>query len=64
MDSRIFGEKQKIADKVLNALAEEGVLVKMQPVNKCIEEDDNYFELLVPEAEVEEAHSILYELGY
>jgi hypothetical protein len=39
-------------------------LVKIQPVSKSANEEDCYYEVLVPEAEVEEAHSILIELGY
>ncbi len=55
---------KKLADKVSGLISEEGVLVKVQPVNRNADEEESYFEVLVPESEVEEAHNILYELGY
>ncbi|MFZ5351749.1 MAG: hypothetical protein ACOZCL_03370 [Bacillota bacterium] len=58
-----LAKNKKMADKVSALISQEGVLVKVQPVNKTTDEDEGYFEVLVPEAEVEEAHSILYELG-
>ncbi|MFA6308709.1 MAG: hypothetical protein WC677_03045 [Clostridia bacterium] len=45
-------------------LANEGILVKIRPISKNVENNDNYFEILVPEAEVEEAHSVIIENGY
>jgi hypothetical protein len=45
-------------------MTNEGVLVRLQPVSKNTGDEDSYFEILVLESEVEEAHNILYELGY
>jgi hypothetical protein len=59
-----LAKNKKIADKVSKLMTNEGVLVKLRPVNKNIGEQDSYFEILVLESEVEEAHNILYELGY
>ncbi|MGI6585048.1 MAG: hypothetical protein ACOX3L_03730 [Lutisporaceae bacterium] len=59
-----LAKNKKIAEKVSKLMTNEGVLVKLQPVNKNISEEDSYFEILVLESEVEEAHNILYELGY
>jgi hypothetical protein len=39
-------------------------LVKIRPVSKSANEEEGYYEVLVPEVEVEEAHSILIEQGY
>ena len=55
---------KKLAEKLNTLITQEGVLVKIQPVSKKAEEDEAYFEVLVPEVEVEEAHNILCELGY
>ncbi len=55
---------KKLAEKLNALITQEGVLVKIQPVSKKAEEDEVYFEVLVPEGEVEEAHNILCELGY
>jgi hypothetical protein len=59
-----LAKNKKIADKVGELISREGVLVKLQPVSKNTGDDDSYFEILVLESEAEEAHSILYELGY
>jgi hypothetical protein len=45
-------------------LTEEGILVKLRPISKSHDNSDNYYEVLVPEAEVEEAHSVIIEKGY
>jgi len=59
-----LAKNKKIADKVNELMSREGVLVKLQPVSKNTGDEDSYFEILVLESEVEEAHNILYELGY
>ena len=59
-----MAKNKKIADKVGEMLSKEGVLVKQQPVSKNTGDEDSYYEILVLESEVEEAHNILYERGY
>jgi hypothetical protein len=59
-----LAKNKKLADKVGELMSREGVLVKLQPVSKNTGDEDSYFEILVLESEVEEAHNILYELGY
>jgi hypothetical protein len=59
-----MAKNKKIADKVSELMSSEGVLVKQQPVSKNTGDEDSYYEILVLESEVEEAHNILYELGY
>ena len=59
-----LAKNKKEAEKMDGLIALEGVLVKIRPISKSANEDEGYYEVLVPEAEVEEAHSILIELGY
>jgi hypothetical protein len=59
-----LAKNKKEAEKMKGLITLEGVLVKIRPVSKSANEEENYYEVLVPEAEVEEAHSILIELGY
>ena len=53
---------KETAEKVKECLVRESVLVKIRPVHKnsC---KDGYYEVLVPESEIEEAHNILYQMG-
>jgi menaquinone-dependent protoporphyrinogen IX oxidase len=59
-----MAQSKEIATKLQELLAQEGILVKLRPINKNHDNNDNYFEVLVPEAEVEEAHSVIIEKGY
>ncbi|MGE5679137.1 MAG: hypothetical protein ACM3ZR_13865 [Pseudomonadota bacterium] len=59
-----MAKNKKIADKLSELMSAEGVLVKLQPVSKNTGDEDSYYEILVLESEVEEAHNILYERGY
>ena len=52
------------AKEVENALASEGILVKIKGVYKQKNENDNYYEILVLESEAEEAKEILVEKGF
>lgn len=57
-------KNKKLAEKISGLISQEGMLTKIQPVGKGPNEEEGYYEILVPEGEVEEAHSILIELGY
>lgn len=59
-----MAQSKEIATKLQELLTKEGILVKLRPISKMHENNDNYFEVLVPEAEVEEAHSVIIEKGY
>ncbi len=59
-----MAQSKEIATALQELLANEGILVKLRPINKNHDNNDNYFEVLVPEAEVEEAHSVIIEKGY
>lgn len=51
------------AQKVLDILSNEGILVKIQAIKKNNDEEEGYYEILVPESEAEEAHVIICENG-
>jgi menaquinone-dependent protoporphyrinogen IX oxidase len=59
-----MAQSKEIATKLQELLTAEGILVKVRPISKNHENSDNYFEVLVPEAEVEEAHSVIIEKGF
>lgn len=59
-----MAQSKEIAENIQELLAKEGILVKLRPVSKNEESTNDYFEILVPEAEVEEAHSIIIEKGF
>lgn len=59
-----MAQSKEIATKLQELLTKEGILVKLRPVSKNHENNDNYFEVLVPESEVEEAHSVIIEKGF
>jgi len=60
-----MAQSKEIVSKLQELLEKEGLLVKIRPISKNAESDeDNYYEVLVPESEVEEAHMLIIETGY
>jgi hypothetical protein len=59
-----MAQSTEITEKLKGLLEDESILVKVRPVSKNIENNDNYYEILVPESEVEEAHSVIIEKGF
>lgn len=59
-----MAQSKDIATQLQELLTQEGILVKLRPISKNHENNDTYYEVLVPEAEVEEAHSVIIEKGY
>ncbi len=59
-----MAQSKDIATRLQEMLTSEGILVKIRPISKNHENNDNYYEVLVPEAEVEEAHSVIIEKGF
>ena len=59
-----IAQSKEIATRLHDILLKEGLLVKIRPISKNSENEDNYYEVLVPEAEVAESHSIIIEKGY
>ena len=52
------------AEKLKELLENANVLVKIRPVTKAAEGEANAYEILIPETEKEEAHSIIIGSGY
>lgn len=59
-----MAHNKKIAEKIQTMLVNDGFLVKLKPVYKNVPSDDNYYEILVLQSEVQEAHEMLMENGY
>jgi flavodoxin len=59
-----MAQTKPIADHIVDLLAKEGFLVKLKPIYKNISEDDNYYEVLVPQSEAQEVHDILMDNGF
>lgn len=59
-----MAQSKDIANKLHELLVQDGILVKLRPISKNQKSNDNYYEVLVPAAEVEEAHSVIIERGY
>ena len=59
-----MAQGKDMAAKIQQALEEAGVLVKVKLIGKDVKGDDNSFEILVPAAEVEEAHNIIIDIEF
>ncbi len=59
-----MAQSKEIAKNLQELLVNEGILVKIRPINKDEEKSNDYFEILVPEAEIEEAHGVIIEKGF
>ncbi|HOK42628.1 MAG TPA: hypothetical protein PLD49_03060 [Thermoclostridium caenicola] len=58
-----MAQNKEMAEKLKSILEEGGILVRINPISRK-EKADDYFEVSVPEAEVEEAHGIIIEKGF
>ena len=59
-----MAQKQELASQMEQMLGNEGILVKVREVRKKRSDTESYFEVLVIEAEIEEAHAVIVEKGY
>jgi hypothetical protein len=59
-----MAQTKDTADRIRDLLTMEGFLIKIKPVYRNVSEEENYYEILVPQTEVEEVHTILMENGY
>lgn len=59
-----MAQSKVIADHISDILNKEGFMVKIKPVYKNISDEDNYYEILVPQTEAQEVQDILMENGY
>ena len=56
--------QKTVADHIKELLTQEGFLIELKPIYKNLDNDDNYFEILVPQSEAQEVQIILMENGY
>ncbi len=56
-----IAKNREIAENLRKMLEEEGVAVKIRPVNKNGEQDDCSYDILVTDLHVSQAHSIIID---
>ncbi|MDD3465248.1 MAG: hypothetical protein PHH07_07205 [Candidatus Cloacimonetes bacterium] len=59
-----MAQTKNTANHIRDLLTKEGFLIKIKPVYKNVSDEENYYEILVPQTEVQEVHTILMENGY
>lgn len=58
-----LAHSHEIAEKLQQCLLDSGLLVTLRPIESG-EDSDNYYEVMVPEHEVEKAHSVIIEKDF
>lgn len=53
----------QLAQTINDLLVREGFLVRLHSVYKAVRDEDNYYELKVPETEAAEAQQVLFDQG-
>lgn len=56
-----MAQSKENIEKLQHILEEKNILVMVRSVNREYENEDGYYELLVPESEVEQTHSIIID---
>ena len=59
-----MAQNKETADQINDLLTAEGFLKRIKPVYKNVPDQDNYYEILVPQTEVQEVHNILMDHGF
>ncbi|WP_129723663.1 hypothetical protein [Xylanivirga thermophila] len=59
-----MAQSEDTAKDIQSMLTDEGFLVKSRPIYKNVSEQDNCYEILVPQSEAYEARCILVDKGY
>ncbi len=59
-----MAKNKEIAEKLLAELEKNGMLVKIRPITKGAQNAEGSYEVLVPESEVELAHSVIIDTGF
>ncbi len=59
-----MGQNIADVDNIKALLEEAKILVKIRPVTKAAEGENNAYEILIPQTEKEEAHKIIIGSGY
>jgi len=58
-----MAKSKTLALSICQLLEREGFLVKLSPVYRARSDEENYFELMVPESEAAEARQVLLDRG-
>lgn len=58
-----FAKDKGLAEKLRGLLEERGVISKIRPISRGTEKDSGSFEVLVPSAEIEEAHDVIIDMS-
>ena len=59
-----MAQGKEMATKIQHALEEAGILVKLRLIGKDTKAEDHCYDILVPAAEVEEAHNIIIDIEF
>lgn len=59
-----MAKNREIAEKIQQELEKAGLLVKIRPISKGADNPEGSYDVLVPESEVELAHSIIIDIGF
>lgn len=59
-----IAKNTQIAEQLRTLLEDGGMLVKIRPISKGGEHVESSCEVLVPESEVEQAHSLIIDTGF
>lgn len=59
-----MAKNRETAEKLKELLEKDGMLVKIRPVCKTNDNNEGSYDVLVPESEVEQAHSIIIDTGF
>jgi hypothetical protein len=57
-----IAKNKRLADKYMEALVDEGILVKLRSLSLSQDGATSAYEIIVPESEAEEAHEILAQI--
>lgn len=59
-----LGQSESDVNNIRALLESANILVKIRPVTKAAEGENNAYEILIPQTEKEEAHKIIIGSGY
>ncbi len=59
-----MGQIEEDVNNIKALLENANILVKVRPVTKAAEGENNAYEILIPQTEKEEAHKIIIGSGY
>ena len=59
-----MAQGKEMAVKIQQALDEAGILIRTRLLGKDAKAEDHCYEILVPAAEVEEAHNIIIDIEF